>query len=458
MANVPKQIDIFLEANLDHFIAELSELCAQTSISARSEGTRECAHLVRRILERHALSVQSFETAGNPVLVGRAAGRADRTLLCYNHYDVQPPEPLELWTTPPFQPTLRDGALYARGVADDKGELICRLAALEAVRAAHGGGLPCNVLFVVEGEEEIGSPTVAQFVLEHLDLLACDGSIWEGGGIGPDGAPDLTLGARGVLGVELSLQTMARDAHSGGAHVFPSAAWRLVRVLQSLKGPDEHILVPGWYDRVRPPSARDLALLDALPTFEDVYREVYGLTDFVLGRTGHALNRAVFEPTCNIEGITTGYHGLGGKTIIPSQASAKLDFRLVPDQEPDELLARLRAHLAGAGFADVTVTYRGAMRPSQVAPDSPFVQLTAETGQAVYGHRAQIVPIGGGSTPIYAFAGPLGGIPVVTAGVGYWDNRAHAPNEHMRLLDFLNGARHIARIIDGFAGLPPLKG
>ena len=456
MPTVPAQIDTFLAANLNRFIAELTELCAQPSISARSEGTRDCSQLVGQILERHGLSVQTFETAGNPVLVGRAPGRADRTLLCYNHYDVQPPEPLELWTTPPFQPTLRDGALYARGVADDKGELICRLAALEAVRAAHDGELPCSVLFVVEGEEEIGSPTVAQFVLDHLDLLACDGSIWEGGGIGPDGAPGLTLGARGVLSVELSVQTMSRDAHSGGANIFPNAAWRLLRVLESLKTPDEHILIPGWYDRVRPPSAQDLALLDALPTFEDVMREVYGLSSFVLGRTGHALNRAVFEPTCNVQGITTGYQGHGGKTIVPSQASAKLDFRLVPDQVPEELLDKLRAHLA-AGFGDVTITYRGAMRPSRVSPDSPFVRLTAETGQAVYGHPAQIVPIGGGSTPIYAFAGPLGGIPVVTAGVGYWDNRAHAPNEHMRLVDFLNGARHIARIMDGFGGLPPLK-
>jgi acetylornithine deacetylase/succinyl-diaminopimelate desuccinylase-like protein len=447
------QIDEFLKSNLDHYLGELFELCAQKSISARKDGMQECAELVGRLLARHGLSVQRFETAGNPVLVGRAEGRSPRTLLCYNHYDVQPPEPLELWTTPPFEPAVRDGALYARGAADDKGEFIARLAALDAVRAAHGGELPCNVLFVVEGEEEIGSPTVGQFVRDHRDLLACHGSIWEEGGIGPDGAPELVLGARGILVVELSVQTMSRDAHSGGAEVLPSAAWRLVRALHSLKDDNERILIRGFYDHVRPPSDLDLELLDKLPTFEEVFREVYGVKQFVLGRSGPALNRALFEPTCNIQGITTGYQGEGDKTIIPAKASAKLDFRLVPDMEPDEIAAKLRAHLDATSFGDVLVHSFGGTMPFKAPPDSPLVRLTAASGQEVYGQPAQIVPIGGGSTPIYAFSGPLGGIPVVTAGVGYWDNRAHAPDEHVRVQDFLNGARHIARIMDGFAGI-----
>jgi len=162
----------------------------------------------------------------------------------------------------------------------------------------------------------------------------------------------------------------------------------------------------------------------------------------------------VFEPTCNIQGIATGYTGEGDKTIIPAQASAKLDFRLLPDMTPDDILAKLRAHLDGAGFADVQVeAYGTGMMPFKAPPDSPLVRLTAETGQAVYGKPARIVPIGGGSTPIYAFSGPLGKIPVVTAGVGYWDNRAHAPDEHVRLEDFLNGARHVARIMEGFASI-----
>jgi acetylornithine deacetylase/succinyl-diaminopimelate desuccinylase-like protein len=446
-------IDEFLQANLDHYLAELSELCAQPSISARTEGIQECAALVGRLLARHGLQVERLETPGNPVMVGRAAGRSARTLLCYNHYDVQPPEPLELWTTPAFEPTIRDGALFARGAADDKGEFIARLAALDAVRAAHGGELPCNLLFVVEGEEEIGSPTMAQFVLDHREQLACDGSIWEGGGIGPDGAPEMVLGARGILAVELRVRTMSHDAHSGGGHIFPSAAWRLVRALATLKGEDERIRIPGFYDQARAPSEMELALLDKAPTFEAVMREIFDVQQFVLGRTGAALNRAVFQPTCNIQGINTGYQGEGDKTIVPAEASAKLDFRLVPDMDPDDILAKLRAHLDAQGFSDVVIHSYGGMKPFTATPDNPLVQLTLSTGQEVYGLPTQVTPISGGSTPIYAFSGPLGGIPVVFAGVGYWDNRIHAPNEHVRIQDFLNGARHVARIIDGFGEL-----
>src|SRR5437763_364599 len=181
MEDNAKQIDTFLESRLDGYIAETAELCAQPSVSAKHEGMAECAQLVAAILKRHGFEVRQFETPGNPIIVGTAKGRSERTMLFYNHYDVQPPEPLELWTSPPFQPEVRDGALYARGSKDDKGEFIARLAAVDAVRAAHGGELPCGVTFVVEGEEEISSPHIAQFVQEHLDLLKSHGSIWEEG-------------------------------------------------------------------------------------------------------------------------------------------------------------------------------------------------------------------------------------------------------------------------------------
>ncbi|MBI3742647.1 MAG: M20/M25/M40 family metallo-hydrolase, partial [Chloroflexi bacterium] len=181
MSNHNQLIDDHVRKNLDAYIAETARLCAQPSVSARSEGTRECAPLVAKILRAHGLDVQSFETPGNPILVGRARGKSARTLLFYNHYDVQPPEPLELWTTPPYQPTVRDGALYARGSKDDKGELIARLAAVDAARIAHNGELPCGVTFVVEGEEEIGSPHIAEFVQSHKELLKSDCAIWEEG-------------------------------------------------------------------------------------------------------------------------------------------------------------------------------------------------------------------------------------------------------------------------------------
>jgi acetylornithine deacetylase/succinyl-diaminopimelate desuccinylase-like protein len=308
------------------------------------------------------------------------------------------------------------------------------------------------VVFVVEGEEEIGSPHIAQFVREHRDLLTCHGAIWEEGGTDAAGRPTVSLGRRGILAVELAVRTMDRDAHSGQAHVLPSAAWRLLRALGTLKGPDERILIPGFYEAVRPPSPRDLELLEALPDDDALLRTTYGVTAFVGGRSGRALSRAVFEPTCNIQGLAAGYQGPGSKTVIPARASAKLDFRLVPDQDPEAVFALLRAHLDRQGFADVELTWLGAMWPSKGSPDHPLVALAARTGEEVYGRPAVLHPLGGGSSPVYAFATPLG-IPVVTAGVGYADNRTHAPDEHVRLSDFLNAARHIARILDGFADL-----
>jgi len=443
-------IDQYIHVNLQKAIDETIRLCAQPSVSATGQGVRECAALTAEILKGHGLEVQSFETKGNPILVGRASGKSPRTLLFYNHYDVQPPEPLELWTSPPFEPALRDGALYARGVSDDKGELIARLFALEAVRAAHGGELPCGATFVVEGEEEVSSPTIAGFVRQHLDLLACHAAIWEVGGVDLEGKPGTTLGARGILDVELSVESMSMDAHSGNAHALPSAAWRLLRVLASLKDENERILIPGWYDACLPHSARDLELLAAQPDHEAYTRQQFGIERFLNGLTGMELKKSVFNPTCNIQGITTGYQGPGAKTIVPAKASAKLDFRLVPEQDPDGMYAKLCVYLVEQGFGDVQVQRIGSMEPYKSDADHPFFQLSARLALEVYSKELQMGPLASGSSPIYAFTGPLGDIPVLWAGVGGPNGRAHSPDENIVIENFVNGTRYLARILDEF--------
>jgi len=453
MTSLNDSIDTFLKTNLDRYIAETIRLCAQPSISARGEGVKECADLVADLFSRHGLQVQKFETPGNPVIVGRLSGESPRTLLFYNHYDVQPPEPLEEWTTPPFEPAIRDGMMFARGVADDKGEITARLAALDAIRAAHGGKLPCGVIFVAEGEEEVGSPNIAAFVQEHIDLLKCNGAVWEGGGVNDEGGTGTTLGLRGVLGVELSVQLLKMDAHSGGAHAIPSAVWRLIRALTYLKDTNERILIPGFYDHVKPPSELDLQLLDEQPDHEARLREMLGIREFVNGMTGKELRRAVFNPTCNIQGFTAGYQGPGMKTIVPARASAKLDFRLVPDQDPMDIFDKLRRHLHNQGFQDVSITKFGAMWPFKASADDPFIALAKRIGEELYKPPYRINPLGGGSSPEYAFAAPLGNIPIIDAGVGYFNGRGHAPDENIRLDDFLNGARYLARILDEFASL-----
>jgi acetylornithine deacetylase/succinyl-diaminopimelate desuccinylase-like protein len=454
MPTIPPSIDAYLTTHLRQSILEIVTLCAQPSISASGEGVAECAQVVLRLLQQHGFTPQLHHGYGNPIITARLAGSSDRTLLLYNHYDVQPVEPLELWTNPPFEPAERDGKLFARGVSDDKGEFIARLAALEAVKAAHGGELPCNVLFVLEGEEEVGSPHIARFVQDHLQELASHGAVWEGGGIDPDGHPGMSLGYRGILYVGLSVELMNRDAHSGGAHSLPNAAWRLHRALATLKDEHERILIPGFYDQIVPPIAEDLALFDLLPDREAWLRQQLGIQSFVNDMHGKDLMKAVFNPTCNIDGLTAGYQGAGMKTVIPAKATAKVDFRLVPDQSPVELFLKLRAHLDAQGFSDVKVERLGGMFPYKASPADPLVALTVRTGEAVYGKKARLDPLGGGSSPAYAFAKPLG-ISVVDAGIGYWDGRAHAPDENIRIEDFLNGARHLAMILDGFADLRP---
>lgn len=446
-------IDQFLQKNLEAYLGETIRLCAQPSVSATGQGVNECASLVEQILQNHGFQTRKIEGYGNPVIVGRAAGKSGRTLLFYNHYDVQPPEPLELWDSPPFQPQVRDGLLYARGVKDDKGEFMARVAAVDAARAANGGELPCGVLFVVEGNEEVGSPGIAKFVQDHLSLLKCDGAVWEEGGIDFEERPGSSLGRRGILAVELEVQTLSRDAHSGSAHILPNAAWRLVRVLASLKDENERIQIPGFYDDVKPISELDLELFRRLPDSEQHLRETFGVRGFVGGLTGFELKKAVFNPTCNIQGITTGYQGQGTKTVIPARASVKLDFRLVPDQNPTEILTLLRAHLDAEGFTDVKISYSDYMFPSKSEADHPLVQLAARTAEEVYQKPYLLIPMTGGSSPVYAFAGPLG-IPVIDAGLGFGtSNRTHSPNENVRIKDFHNAARHIARILDGFGDI-----
>jgi acetylornithine deacetylase/succinyl-diaminopimelate desuccinylase-like protein len=445
-------LDSYIDTHFDSTVDLLKTFCAQPSVSAQNHGIREMAGVVRAALEARGLAVTIYETAGYPVVVGRASGHSPRTLMFYNHYDVQPAEPLDLWTNPPFEPTVRDGALYARGAGDDKGELVSRLAAFDAVKAAHDGELPCNVLFVVEGEEEIGSPNIAPFVIDHAAELACDGVLWEFGGVDDDDHPTGFLGLRGILAIELRVRTMSRDAHSGGAHALPSAAWRLVHALATLKDTNEHILIPGFYDGAQPISAEDLALLEKMPNHEAQFKAQYGIDQFLLGRTGVELLKAVYNPTCNIQGITTGYQGNGTKTVIPAEASAKIDFRLVPGQDPDDILDKLRAHLDAAGFADVHIEKYAGMFPHKDAAGDPLVQLAARTALDVYGKEVRLDPLIGGSGPAYIFGRTLGA-PIIYAGVNYPNGGAHAPDEHVRLNDLRLGIRHVARILDGFAGV-----
>lgn len=446
-------VDAIIARRLDASLAELARLCAQPSVSASGEGIRACADLVAEMLRARGFDVRVFETGGNPVLYAQRRGRSDRTILLYNHYDVQPPEPLELWESPPFEPTIRDGKMFARGVSDDKGHILCRLAAIDALLEADGD-LPCSVKFVIEGEEETSSASLEGFVRSHKDLLRADACLWEFGGVNEDGTPIQYAGLRGIAYVELFVETASIDAHSGlGGSIFPNAAWRLVWALASLKGPDERIRLPGFYDKVRPPSERDLELLAQLPDEAPVLKSRFGLKSFLKGLTGgvELAREEVFSPTCTICGLTSGYQGPGSKTVLPARASAKVDFRLVPDMRPEDVLRQLREHLDANGFSDVGIQDLGHEPPARTNPDDPFLQMVVRSAEEVYARPQLIAPMTGGSGPNYLFVEDLG-LPVATAGVGYPGNQVHAPNENLVIDNFVAGVRHTARILVGLGG------
>lgn len=443
--------DRWIAAHLEQSLQELERLVAQPSIAAQNLGMEACAEMVAAMFRARGFATEILETGGHPVVVAERGGRSDRTLLIYNHYDVQPPEPLELWTSPPFEPARRGGKMFGRGVSDDKGHLTARLLAVDALLAQ--GELPCRVRFVVEGEEEVGSIHLPDFVRAHRERLKADACLWEFGAVDHLDVPQQYAGLRGICYVELSVQTASVDAHSGlGGSIFPNAAWRLVWALATLKDPNEKIRIPGFYDPVKPPTARDRELIAALPEVADEYHERYGVARFLRGLTGGPELKIAetFEPTCTLCGLTAGYQGAGSKTVLPARASAKVDFRLVPDQTPPEVVAQLRAHLDREGFGDVEICFLGGGPAGRTDPDHPFVKLVCETAAAVYGRPMQLVPMIGGSGPNHCFIHELG-VPVATAGLGHPGTRAHAPDENIRLDLYEKHARHVARVIEAFA-------
>lgn len=447
-----KKIDSYLDKNLDKSLDELKRYVSQPSISAQNIGLKECAQLVKEMLGKRGFKTEIMSTDGAPVVYGERKGTGNKTLLIYNHYDVQPPEPLELWESPPFEPEIRSGKMFGRGVSDDKSHLTSRLFAIDSI-LENEGGLPCNIKFIIEGEEETASLHLHDFVRQNREKLKADACIWEFGGVDHRDVPMQYLGLRGICYVELSVESLATDVHSGlGGSIFPNAAWRLTWALNSLKGPDERILIPGFYDDVKPPSARDRELMAKLPDVEKEYKERYGVKEFIKGLKGGTDLKVeeVFTPTCTICGLTAGYQGPGSKTVQPARASAKVDFRLVPDQKPEDILKKLRRHLDSQGFGDVQIDFLGGEAAARTDPDDPFIKIVVETSTEIYGVPMEIVPMVGGSGPSYPFVHDLG-LPVATMGLGYPETKAHAPNENIRLDLYLKHAKHMTRVIREFS-------
>lgn len=443
----------WIEAHADAAIADLQYFCRQPSISAQDQGMREMAAMVAQRLRKMGAETSQVPTERHPVVIGRLAGESTRRLAFYNHYDVQPPEPLDAWSMPPFDAAIRDGKLYARGVADNKGNLVARLWATRAWQEA--GSLPCGVTFLVEGEEEIGSPSLESFAAAHQDLLRADACLWEAGSRDEQGAITITAGLKGLLAVELRVRTVSYDLHSSNAPLAPNAAWRLIEALSTLRDASGRILIPGFYDVVRPPTETERHLLERFPLDVQALRSSWqterllGPGDDPVALTEHLL----YSPTCNICGIWSGYTGSGSKTVLPATAAVKIDFRLVPDQKPEVILELLKRHLVAQGFADIEVIeMAGSALPAQSSIETPLAAALAHAARMVYGVEPSILPRRTGTGPMELLCLRYG-LPVVNgAGVGYDGSRVHAPDENIRLEDFLLNIKLIAVLLAEFAG------
>jgi acetylornithine deacetylase/succinyl-diaminopimelate desuccinylase-like protein len=442
MPNLPTS---YLEQHPREAQELLAQLCRQPSIAAQNTGIAEMADMVETLLRDAGFSTQRLLAEGAPpAIYGELRGRGPYTLLLYNHYDVQPAEPLDLWLSPPFEPTVRDGKLFARGASDNKGEIAARLAAIRALRATYGE-LPITLRWIIEGEEEVGSPHFEAIAAQYASLLRADGALWEGSGFDESGRPSLTLGTKGLLYVQLDVQGTTVDAHSGNAPRLPSAAWRLVQALATLKTPEGHVRIPGFYDAVLPPSPAQLEAIAAQEDEDEQALKMYGITQFVDGLRGAALReRQSFQPTCNLAGLLSGYTGEGVKTVLPARAMAKIDFRLVPNQDPQDILAKLQAHLRAEGYDDIRVSAFGAAEPVVTPIDDPFVQRIRSIAEDFAGKPASITPIVGGTLPLLGSLRRHVGLPGLAApgNASYWGSGAHAPNEHIRLADLERAVRY----------------
>jgi len=447
------RFDEHVRAHAREYVDELKALVRLPTVSAHGTAIEETAAVVLARAKRAGVAAEALRTEkGPPTIVGEI-GSGARTLLVYDHYDVQPPDPLDEWKTPPFEPVEERGMLFGRGVSDNKGNLMARLQAIEAYRATVGE-LPLRIRVLFEGEEEIGSAHLGDFVRENAARLQADGCIWEAGYKDAAGRPTISLGLKGIAYFELRVRGAKHDVHSSQATILPNPAWRLVWALATLKDDNDRITVDGLMDHVRKPSAADIALLERLPFDEAGVKRIHGIDTFVRGLTGTPLKlKHFFEPTCTICGLTSGYSGPGSKTVLPAVASAKLDFRLVPDLEP-ELVGRLvRAHLDKRGFTDVEITPFHGERPSRWAADTDVARAAVAACKEAYATEPVVYPLMVGSGPMSQVCDQLK-IPVVGFGAGNASSANHAPNENIAVTDYVDHIRAFGRFIHAFAGRP----
>ena len=453
-STIPSDLDSFFTREDKRIRAELDDFLRIPSVSARSEhnaDTARCAEWLATQIRKLGMDASVHPTPGHPIVVGewRKAGADAPTVLVYGHYDVQPAEPLELWTSPPFEPTVRDGRLYARGSVDDKGQLYIHVKAAEALLKERGK-LPVNLIFLAEGEEEVGSENLAEFIERNAQLLRADYVVISDSSMFAPGQPSILSSLRGIAYFQIDVTGPAQDLHSGsygGAVVNPAMA--LARMLSTLHDASGRVAIAGFYDRVREWDASARDAIRALGHDDEHFRAEAG-SPALGGEAGYStLERIWMRPTCEVNGLLSGYTGEGAKTVLPSKAMAKVSCRLVPEQDPAEIGRLFTAHLEKVKPAGVTmkVTSIHGGKPWRAELDGPLYDAARRALAAAFG-REPVVVGEGGSIPVVGDFQRVLQAPVLLLGFGLPGENAHAPDEWISVENFTKGLRAVATLYE----------
>jgi acetylornithine deacetylase/succinyl-diaminopimelate desuccinylase-like protein len=442
----------YVDSHMNNLISDLQTLIRQPSVSAKNEGIEECAKLVQTLLKNSGIHSELLRLKKGvaPIVYGEIKSKQNpkKTLMFYNHYDVQPAEPFDLWEFPPFSATRKGNKIFGRGATDDKGELITRIKAVEAYLKTTGD-VPCNIKFVIEGEEETGSAHIEDYLKKYKKKFSCDGVIWEFGYVDAKNRPIIGLGMKGLLFVELSIQESIRDAHSSLAVLIKNPAWRLIEAVHTLRDSDGKILIKDWYKDVLPFSKKDLDIISKEPFDQNAFKKEFGVKSFVGNKKGLDAKKAlVGGATCNIAGFISGYAGEGAKTVLPGNALVKIDFRLIPKMNPKKQVMLLKKHLKSKGFSDVKIKVFHGEAAARTDSSEPFVSQVKEAADKSFGTSILNVS-NAGTGPMYPFVDILKA-PCISVGSTYMFSRIHSPNEFARIDLLKKTTKCMCWIIENF--------
>ncbi len=439
-------------------ISDLQKLIKIPSVSARKQNLEECAKEIVAMMKRIGINAELIyfdddqKNSAPPLVYGEVKSKSNpngKTLLFYNHYDVQPEEPRDLWEYEPFEGKVEGNFIYGRGASDDKGELVTRLKAIEFFLKQRGD-VPMNIKFLIEGEEEIGSKNISKYLKKYNTKFMTDVVIWEFGYIDQEQKPIISLGMKGLLYVELTAQGASRDVHSSLAVLIENPALRIVQALSTLVDREGNILIKDWFKEVKELSEEESLIVDSEPFDEESFKKEYGISKFINNISGTRVKKALTcEPTCNISGLNSGYSGPGAKTITPSKAMVKIDFRLVPNMDPGLQFKRLEKHLEENGFEDIKVTLIHGEAAGRTALDNQYVKIIEKSANEIFGDS--IISISSAGTgPMYDFIDLLKA-PCISIGGTYIFSRIHSPNEFAKIDLLEKTTKCMIKIIDNIS-------